>query len=81
MPDTPPSPRRDDPPSLWLAIRLAWDLGFIIAVPAALFGFSGAYLDKIWGTSPLLLLVGFILAVILSAIGVRRRITDILLKK
>lgn len=63
---------------LFLAVRLAWSLGYIIALPAVLFGFGGAYLDKTFSTSPLLLLLSLALAMGLSTIGVYRRLKEIL---
>ncbi len=68
----------EENPSLWLALRLAWDLGYIIALPAALFGFGGAYLDKAYGTSPWLLLLGIALAMTISVLGVLRKLKQIL---
>ena len=62
---------------LFLALRLAWNLGYIIALPAVLFGFGGAFLDKEFNTSPLFLLLGFVLAITLSTIGVYRIIKQI----
>ncbi|MBI1812513.1 AtpZ/AtpI family protein [Candidatus Peregrinibacteria bacterium] len=64
--------------SLWLALKLAWDLGYIIAIPAAVFGFGGAYLDKYEGTSPLFLLLGLAAALGLSSIGVKRIVKKII---
>jgi len=61
-----------------LSLRLAWNLGFIIALPAVLFGFGGAYADKHFGTSPWFLLVGFTIAILLSGIGVYRKVKEIL---
>lgn len=63
--------------SLWLALKLAWDLGYVIAIPAVVFGFGGAYIDTIQGTSPLFLLLGFVLAITLSGIGVYRKVKEI----
>jgi len=62
---------------LFLALRLAWNLGYIIALPAALFGFGGAFLDKEFNTSPLFILIGFCVAITLSTIGVYRIIKQI----
>jgi len=64
--------------SIALALRLAWNLGYIIAIPAVAFGFSGALLDRAWGTSPLFVLLGFALAALLSALGVAKRVKSIL---
>lgn len=66
---------------LWLAIRLAWDFGWIIAIPVVLFGFGGAYLDKAKDTSPLFLLLGLTLALTLSTMGILRKVREILPKK
>ena len=66
---------------LLLAVRLAWDFGWIIAIPAVLFGFGGAYLDKAQGTSPLFLLLGLALALTLSTMGILRKVREILPKK
>ncbi|MEK7591111.1 MAG: AtpZ/AtpI family protein [Patescibacteria group bacterium] len=72
MPESPGTLRQ-----LLLALRLAWSLGYIIAIPAVLFGFSGAYIDKHVGTSPLFLLLGFAIAVSLSSVGIRRKLREI----
>ena len=66
-----------EPMGLWMSIRLAWSLGHIIAIPAVVFGFGGAYLDKYLNTSPAFLLSGFVLAALLSAFGVVRKVREI----
>jgi F0F1-type ATP synthase assembly protein I len=71
-----PSVKRD----LMLAVRLAWDLGYVIAIPAVLFGFGGAYLDKLYGTSPLWIITGFVIAMALSGYGLYRKLKEILKK-
>ena len=50
----------------WSAVGLAWELGYMIAIPAVVLGFGGAYLDKYLQTSPLFMLIG--LFVILGAL-------------
>ena len=67
--------------TLGLAVRFAWDLGWIIAIPVTVFGFGGAYLDKALKTSPLFLLTGLLLALILSITGVFRQLKTILKKR
>lgn len=53
--------------SLVLGLGFAWDLGFTIALPAVLLGLGGGYLDKhVFDTSPLFLLVGLLMAFLIS---------------
>ncbi|OGJ58130.1 hypothetical protein A3H22_00140 [Candidatus Peribacteria bacterium RIFCSPLOWO2_12_FULL_55_15] len=63
---------------LLLAVRLAWSLGYIIALPAVLFGFGGAYLDRTFGTSPWFILPSLALAMGISAVGVYRKLREII---
>ncbi len=65
---------------LLLAVRLAWNFGYIIAIPAVLFGFGGAYVDRLWGTSPLFILIGFACALALSSLGIWRMVKEIVNK-
>ena len=71
----PPRTLRHD---LVLAVRLAWNFGYIIAIPAVLFGFGGASLDKQFGTSPTFILIGFALALLLSGLGIWRAVKEII---
>ncbi len=68
----------DPKESTLLGIGFAWELGYTIAVPAILFGIGGGFLDKMWGTKPLMLFVGILLAFVCSAIIVTRRLRDIM---
>jgi len=63
---------------LFLSLRLAWNLGFLISVPVVVFGFGGAYMDKYYGTSPAFVITGFVLAIVLSGLGVYRKVKEIL---
>ncbi len=63
---------------MWMALGLVWELGWLIAIPAFLFGFGGAYVDKHYGSSPTFVLVGLLLAFILSAFMVYRRVKGVL---
>lgn len=65
-------------PQLWSALSLAWQLGYIIVIPIAILGFSGAWLDKKYGTTPLFILIGFFLSILISTIGIYRKTKDIL---
>lgn len=64
--------------SLAMSVKLAWNLGYLIALPVVIFGFGGAYLDKALETSPLFVLLGFASAATLSFFGVKRRVKEIL---
>ena len=74
MPPNPAPTQKKESSGLGTALRLAWNLGYIIAIPAVLFGFGGAYLDKLYGSEPFLMLGGFAIAVTLSGIGVARKV-------
>lgn len=62
---------------MWKALSLAWELGYTIAIPIVVLGFGGAYLDKKISTSPLFLLLGIGLSLVLSGIGIYRKIKEI----
>ena len=80
MSDTPQPPAGTSKPedsSVWAALQLAWELGYMIAIPAVIFGFGGAYLDRHYQTSPVFLALGFILALSLSALTVIRKVRSV----
>jgi F0F1-type ATP synthase assembly protein I len=58
----------------WGAVSLVFELGYIIAIPAVVFGFAGAHGDKYMETSPLLTISGLACAFLLSAFVVIRRV-------
>ena len=76
MTDTRPS-SADKEGGLWAAVGLAWELGYIIALPIVILGLGGAYADKAYGTSPGFLLAGILLSLLLSGIGVYRKVKAI----
>ena len=59
-------------------ISLAWDLGWMIAVPIVLLAFGGAVLDKKFQTSPWFLLGGIGLAFVVSAVMVYGKVLRVL---
>lgn len=61
-----------------LGLKFAAELGYLIAVPAVLFGFGGAYLDKQMHTIPLFIVIGLCCAGIISFVAVRRKVKEIL---
>jgi len=56
-----------------LAFRIIGEFGAIIAVPVVLLAWLGKRLDARYGTSPWLLIAGFVLAAALSVVAVQRR--------
>lgn len=63
--------------AMWLALDIAYELGYLIALPIVVLGFGGAFLDKKFGTSPLFILSGIALSFIITSIGAFRKIKDI----
>lgn len=63
--------------SLWSALNLAWELGYTIALPIALLGFGGAWLDKKFGTSPWIILLGIAISLLVSGIAVYRKVKSL----
>ena len=62
-----------DKKSLSLGLNLAWELGYLIAIPIIIFAFVGRALDRKFDTSPWLLLAGIFIALIISGIAVGRK--------
>lgn len=60
-----------------MGLKFAGELGYIIALPAVLFCFGGAYMDKSYHTSPLFFLLGLVIALTLSLVGVVRKVRAI----
>ncbi len=59
-------------------LGLVSQIGYLIAIPAVLLGFGGAYLDKTLSTSPLFILIGLMLAILTSSLSIWRRIKPLL---
>lgn len=62
----------------WSALGFAWELGYSIAVPLVVFALVGRLLDKYLGTSPWLLLVGLLLAIVSSSYIVYKKTIKIM---
>ncbi len=56
-----------------LGLRITGEFGAIIAAPVVLLAWLGKTLDARYGTRPLLLIAGFVLAFAVSAAGIYRR--------
>ncbi len=54
-------------------ISIAFQLGFIIAIPVVVFGYLGKWLDEKAGTDPLLTLIGIFTAITFTSIWIYRK--------
>lgn len=63
---------------LWQVLGLAWDLGYIIAAPLVLLALGGRLLDKRFHTSPLFLLLGIFVSLIITTIAIYRKTKNIM---
>ena len=61
-----------------LGFGFALDLGYTMAIPAVLFGLLGRYLDKVFGTAPILFLTLLFFAFLMSFIIVFRKVREIM---
>jgi hypothetical protein len=73
-----PEMQKKEEQNVWSALNLAFELGYMIAIPALVFGFAGAYADKAWGTGPYLMLAGFVLALLSSGLAIWRKIKKVI---
>lgn len=64
----------------WSVASLAWELGYVIAVPLVILALLGRYLDKKLETSPWLLLIGILAAIFISSYGIYKKFKDIVEK-
>lgn len=62
------------PPGFWRALALASELGYVIAVPLVLLAAGGRFADRRFGTSPVLLFVGVLLAIVISSTWIARKV-------
>jgi len=56
-----PSKKKSDPFKTFYALSIAWQLGFLIAIPIGGFLFLGIWSDTYFNTRPLFLLLGIFL--------------------
>ena len=57
----------------WKLFKLAWGLGYMIAVPLILLGLGGRFLDRYLQTFPLFFLAGILISIIVSSIFVYKK--------
>ncbi|HEY4479085.1 MAG TPA: AtpZ/AtpI family protein [Candidatus Paceibacterota bacterium] len=59
-------------------VNFALELGFTIAIPIVLLALLGRLLDRWWGTSPWLLLIGIFVSMIVSIALIYKKTKDVL---
>ena len=59
-------------------MSLAFELGFVIALPLLVLSQLGKYLDQQWGTWPVITLVGIALAMVSTGVWLYRRLAPYL---
>lgn len=73
-------PKQSQNSPLWKAMSLAWELGYVIAIPIVVLAFGGAYADKYFKSSPIFLLTGVFLSILISTIGIIKKAKEILVE-
>lgn len=56
-----------------LGLRIMSDFGLAIAIPVVVLVSIGGWLDRRWGTQPLLIIIAFVLAFAVSSVSVYRK--------
>lgn len=64
--------------SLKQAFGLAWEMGYLMAIPLVLLALGGRLLDRFLGTSPIFLLIGIVLSIIMSSVLLARKAMEII---
>jgi len=63
--------------NVWFVLSEIGQLGFIIAVPVAVFAYFGAKIDKTYHTSPMFLIAGIGLSIFASSLVIYQKIKKI----
>ena len=69
---------KDNKKGLASGLQLAWELGYLIAIPLVVFALTGRFLDQRFDTSPWILLAGIFLALVVSGIAVARKALEVM---
>ena len=59
-----------------VGLSLVFELGYLIAIPIVICALGGRLMDRCFGTSPVFLLVGIAIAIVVSGYMVVARIRD-----
>lgn len=60
------------------ALSLSWELGYMIAIPLVALALGGRFFDNKYDSSPIFLMAGIVLALLISGILVFRKSKKIL---
>lgn len=60
-----------------IVFSLAFELGFMIAVPIVIFSLLGGFLDKKMETSPIFILIGIFVSIFVSGYSIYQKIKSI----
>ncbi len=63
--------------ALWMSLNLAWELGYVIAIPLVCLALLGRWLDHRWGSSPVMILVGVVVAFIITSVWLSTKIKEL----
>lgn len=64
--------------TLWQALSLLGQLGYVIAIPLVILALGGRFIDKKYGTSPWFLIAGMFLALVISTFWVYKKTAEIM---
>ncbi|MDO8559096.1 MAG: AtpZ/AtpI family protein [bacterium] len=78
MPQEIESPKNKERPIFLKTLSLAWEMGYTIAGPLVVLAFLGRFLDKKYESSPVALLSGVFLAMIISGAVVFKKTKKIM---
>jgi len=56
--------------NVWFVLGMVGQIGFIIAVPVAILAYFGAKLDRFYHTTPLFILAGMGLSILISGLTI-----------
>ena len=66
---------------IFYAISLAWQLGFIIAIPLVVFVFLGFWVDKFLNTSPLFIILGILTGMTITVYEIYQMLVPLIKNK
>ncbi len=70
--------KNENKENIWSMLSLAWELGYLIALPLVAFALVGRFLDQHFNTSPWLFLLGILLSIFVSVYIVCKKIKEII---